>query len=212
MLNIFTPGADLIKNERKRQIEQEGFTQEHDLVQIQNELSYAAVCYAHPNHCYVKKKDDNPSGFPVVTLEGAAAPQGDGEYLIVPPAFWPWAPSAWKPCPNDRIRELTKAGAIIAAEIDRLRNARLTSLRALAKGLHENELEPFSFERMTPDTVAVTADRRLAWRSDIEWTPGQSQMQLCIDEDLMYDFEADGEEYVFGEIKIIGIIPISLIK
>ena len=116
------------------------------------------------------------------------------------------------PAPNDRIRELTKAGAIIAAEIDRLRNARLTSLRALAKSLHEDELEPFSFEKMTPDAVAVTADRRLAWRTDAEWTPEQKDMELCVDEDLIrYDFDADGEDVVFGNVKIIGIIPVSLI-
>ncbi len=44
---------------------------------------------------------------------------------------WPWDPKWWKPLYNDeedqtpdeidnRIRELTKAGALIAAEIDRL--------------------------------------------------------------------------------------------
>ena len=38
----------------------------------------------------------------------------------MPPTLWPWALSQWKPTPDDRIRELTKAGALIAAEIDRL--------------------------------------------------------------------------------------------
>lgn len=33
---------------------------------------------------------------------------------------WPWASVFWKPSPNDRVRELAKAGALIAAEIDRL--------------------------------------------------------------------------------------------
>ena len=36
-----------------------------------------------------------------------------------PPAHWPWL-DGWKPTPDDRIRELAKAGALIAAEIDRL--------------------------------------------------------------------------------------------
>lgn len=35
--------------------------------------------------------------------------------------WWPWAWNYWKPTPNDRMRELVKAGALIAAEIDRLR-------------------------------------------------------------------------------------------
>ena len=34
--------------------------------------------------------------------------------------YWPWARNWWKPTPDDRIRELVKAGALIAAEIDRL--------------------------------------------------------------------------------------------
>lgn len=38
-----------------------------------------------------------------------------------PPAYWPWAPGYWKPTPHDRVRQLTKAGALVAAEIDRLR-------------------------------------------------------------------------------------------
>ena len=33
---------------------------------------------------------------------------------------WPWNVVWWKPTPDDRIRELAKAGALIAAEIDRL--------------------------------------------------------------------------------------------
>ena len=35
-------------------------------------------------------------------------------------ALWPWAPVWWKPSPDNRVRELVKAGALIAAEIDRL--------------------------------------------------------------------------------------------
>ena len=36
------------------------------------------------------------------------------------PKSWDW--TWWKPSPNDRIRELSKAGALIAAEIDRILN------------------------------------------------------------------------------------------
>ena len=35
--------------------------------------------------------------------------------------LWPWKEAWWKPTPEDRIRELVKAGALIVAEIDRLR-------------------------------------------------------------------------------------------
>ena len=36
--------------------------------------------------------------------------------------LWPWEQEWWKPSPNDRVRELVKAGALIAAEIDRLQS------------------------------------------------------------------------------------------
>ena len=83
-------GAELIANERKRQIEEESFDATHDSRNNNQELAYAAVCYA---------------GRPFIK----------GYY-------WPssWDSSWWKPSPNDRIKELTKAGALIAAEIDRL--------------------------------------------------------------------------------------------
>jgi hypothetical protein len=35
-------------------------------------------------------------------------------------ALWPWDLTWWKPSPDDRIKELKKAAALIAAEIDRL--------------------------------------------------------------------------------------------
>ena len=43
----------------------------------------------------------------------------DCELLGIPPT-WPWDESWFKPTPDDRIRELVKAGALILAEIDRL--------------------------------------------------------------------------------------------
>jgi hypothetical protein len=33
---------------------------------------------------------------------------------------WPWKSEEWRPVPKDRLRELIKSGALIAAEIDRL--------------------------------------------------------------------------------------------
>lgn len=83
-------GAEIIAAERKRQIEQEGWSEEHDDAHKWGELAWAATCYAMP---------------PL-----------DGRGLN-----WPWDRKWWKPTPDDRIRELAKAGALIAAEIDRLK-------------------------------------------------------------------------------------------
>lgn len=87
-----------IIEERKRQIEKEGYTPEHDDEHKYWELIDAAVCYIDTPYydAWVKNGKDIPDN-------------------------WPWDKKYWKPTPNDRIRELTKAGALIAAEIARLR-------------------------------------------------------------------------------------------
>jgi len=89
-------GIALIVAERRRQIDSEGWTPEHDDEHGNNSLAFAAAAYAIPE-----------------------SHRGDPAY----PRFWPWELRWWKPSPNDRIRELTKAGALIAAEIDRMQRA-----------------------------------------------------------------------------------------
>lgn len=88
-------GIELIAEERKRQIEVEGWTLEHDSIGNNNEqLAQAAALYALPKVFRSYEYDVRN--------------------------IWPWDFKWWKPTPNDRVRELVKAGALIAAEIDRL--------------------------------------------------------------------------------------------
>lgn len=93
-------GAERIVAERQRHTDVEGWTPEHDAAQVNGELALAAVSYALP--------DRNRAHW-LTAL---------GQRLC--PLFWPWRPEFWKPAPDDRIRELEKAGALCAAEIDRL--------------------------------------------------------------------------------------------
>lgn len=95
-------GAELIAAERQRQVAAESWMPEHDDNYTNNELALAAYAYCLP-------EDERPG----VT-------DSCGKFT---PAGWPWGQSWWKPSPNDRIRELVKAGALIAAEIDRLQRA-----------------------------------------------------------------------------------------
>lgn len=89
-------GVELIAAERKRQIEEEGWSAEHDdATHAIGDLAKAAQCYA------ALIMYENP------------------EYALNPPAWWPWDPKWWKPSPN-QLRNLAKAGALIAAEMDRL--------------------------------------------------------------------------------------------
>ncbi len=102
-------GAQRIASERQRQIDEEGWTPEHDDQHRDRELAWAAISYAVPDGsevCRVFK-----SSFRGLQLKDT----------------WPelWS-SVWdkRPLPGHsttkRIRALERAGALIAAEIDRL--------------------------------------------------------------------------------------------
>lgn len=99
-------GAELIARERERQIVEERWTKEHDDQHRQDELALAAACYALPE--YARSLDSGGGGMRVS--------------INVRHLLWPFSRSWWKPS-SDRINELTKAGALIAAEIDRLQRA-----------------------------------------------------------------------------------------
>jgi hypothetical protein len=83
--------------ERRRQIEVEGWTPEHDDAHHAGDLAQAAACYADP--CPVL------NGFPSARI----------------PERWPWKGWWWKP--KDRRSNLVRAGALILAEIERLDRA-----------------------------------------------------------------------------------------
>lgn len=102
-------GIERIAAERKRQIEQEGWTPEHDDEHNDASLAVAGACYAGMAHFLNKAEDEHERQ--VMTEEAA------------PSVMWPWATSWWKPS-ADSIRNLEKAGALIAAEIDRLERTR----------------------------------------------------------------------------------------
>jgi hypothetical protein len=91
-------GIERIAAERKRQIEKEGFTAEYDKQYANGDLADAATCY-------VMREDFR------IRRQGA---------MTVKEMIWPWYDEWWKPSPDSRIRELEKAGALIAAEIDRI--------------------------------------------------------------------------------------------
>lgn len=101
-------GIELITKERQRQIDVEEWTSEHDDEYINGELASAGACYAMPR----KEREKYQS---VSFIKGSV-----GALKVWYPRWWPWKVFWWKPTPDDRIRELTKAGALILAEIDRL--------------------------------------------------------------------------------------------
>lgn len=95
-------GIELIAEERARQITEERWDASHDDKHIAGELSSAAACYAEGSMLFVDTHD------------------GDSQSMGFE-CLWPWEAKDWKP--GSRIRELQKAGALIAAEIDRINRA-----------------------------------------------------------------------------------------
>ncbi len=95
-------GCELIAEERARQINVEGWTPEHDDQHTGGQMARAAACYAD------------------VATVNVCDPECPMEDLLNTMAeFWPWD-EAWMKPSSDPIRNLVKAGALIAAEIDRL--------------------------------------------------------------------------------------------
>jgi hypothetical protein len=104
----------LIQQERSRQIYDEGWTTEHDDKHTDGELAEAASCYAAWAHSISFKPED------IYITKGKENLPKDALLLVERNHRWPWAKEWWKPTPDDRIKELVKAGALIVAEIERL--------------------------------------------------------------------------------------------
>jgi len=91
-------GVELIAEERQRQLHEEHRTTENDDLLVNGELALAGACYA----------------------EFSAAIDRDEQHRTQE-SYWPWHETWWKP--TTPLRDLVKAGALIAAEIDRLQRA-----------------------------------------------------------------------------------------
>src|SRR5690348_10058179 len=106
-------GIELIADERARQISGEGWTAEHDDGHKAGEIAMAAAVYASPEPIYVH-------GIRVVPANSARGLADCYQYDFKEKKgywdAWPWH-DGWLKRTN-RIRDLTKAGALIAAEID----------------------------------------------------------------------------------------------
>lgn len=91
-------GVELIASERQRQISSEGWSADHDDTHDKGEMAQAAASYA-------LHAAGISSSYPKGIQNGCCM-------------WWPWAKRWWKP--RTPIKDLVRAGALIAAEIDRL--------------------------------------------------------------------------------------------
>lgn len=102
-------GTELIAEERRSQILKEGFTPDHDKQHREGELVQAAMCYATVASAQIR--GSSVEEWPVSMFDGFA------DSIVE----WPWDEEFYKPSP-DVIRNLVKAGALIAAQIDRIQS------------------------------------------------------------------------------------------
>lgn len=95
-------GVEMITAERERQVTEEGHSDAHDDEHDRGEIIAAAIAYA----AVAERQVCGGESMPDVEVS------------------WPLERSSWKP-KGQPIRNLVRAGALIAAEIDRLRRASL---------------------------------------------------------------------------------------
>ncbi|HYG67166.1 MAG TPA: hypothetical protein VD838_05880 [Anaeromyxobacteraceae bacterium] len=121
MPDALRPGVVAIAQERSRQLTEEGWTPEHDDLHENGELAAAAAAYVA-----FAREQERVGGR--LGLEDTTRLQGMVAEL------WPsaWGLDWWKPS-DDPLRNLQKAGAMVAAEIDRIERRR--------KHLQEHGLE-----------------------------------------------------------------------
>lgn len=110
-------GIELIAEERERQVSQERWTAEHDDRHKENQLLNAAGCYIQ--HVIGRGW---LLGSPLLDALSHIK-NGKSLYRKEPrPRDWPWAKRWWKP--KGKIEDLVRAGALIAAEIDRIQRTK----------------------------------------------------------------------------------------
>jgi hypothetical protein len=103
-------GAELIAQERNRQLNELGYTSDIDDSYTEGELLGAALSYAF-----------------AAGVLALSSPEERAEHGLViqdPPETWPWHPDVWHPA-DTAVGNYAKAGALMAAEMDRV--ARLTA-------------------------------------------------------------------------------------
>lgn len=103
------------------------------------------------------------------------------------PMWWPWDPTWWKPS-DDPVRNLVKAGALVAAEIDRLRRAAGD--------------DPYVIPRPTPGSTPRLAELG----EDGQWLVGYGHLEQRVFLSFAVTHVA-GTEGIEAAGELIGLYP-----
>ena len=109
-------GIELITEERLEQLEKHNWTSKHDDKHKSGELAYAAAICASTLRIYHKHEYANNIHFDVLAMKGWKLPLNWDGNVLLDNCKNPLLNSSYK----IRIHQLKVAGALIAAEIDRL--------------------------------------------------------------------------------------------
>ena len=109
-------GIELIAEERQRQIDVKGYDANHDLHHNFEELTNAAKTYINAAFLTTESKERGYSNEAAISWHEYNEPW-EWKYLKL---GWPWEEDSFKP--TTPLQDLIKAGALIAAAIDRLQN------------------------------------------------------------------------------------------
>lgn len=167
-------GVTEIAKERTRHWEEEGWNRAHDDQHTEGELAKAGAVYALP----IKLRSSSPTA-----TEGPGLKIGD--YI------WPFSNDWYKPTPENRVKELAKAGALMAAEIDRLKRIKVFRVNECdwvlahtlpeAKSWYKNEVG-MSAEEAFNNPVELTDEKLRALRFTKENGQKVSFKQRLIEE------------------------------
>lgn len=154
-----TEGLRIISHERQRQLSVKGWTLEHDDSHTRAQILLAALAYG-----WAAKRQ--------LTFNSEIPPQ---------PIDWVWGENWWKPS-KDPIRNLAKAGALIAAEIDRLLRLEERKAQSDPKGSKRSNATGVAHKESAspPSLVSSTTEEQkdLGEPGDVEPKSATGQMAL----------------------------------
>lgn len=108
LTTLNTQAAIDVLSERQRQIDEEGWTPEHDDQHRRGELVAAALAYGTRATVWLRLQTQGKDEGEIALMAGRASL----------PATWPWEPKWWKP--HGLRRCLVIAAALIIAQIEAL--------------------------------------------------------------------------------------------
>lgn len=143
-----SPAMQAVIAERRRQIEAEGWSADHDDKHAHGELARAGACYALGRISAFTVAD----GKSIPLHDSRGLPIGSLNLSVSDVSLWPWERTWWKP--RDFRRNLVRAAALILAEIERFDRQRKAKTAHVFKASVGADGKVSSFDVVVAHAVA----------------------------------------------------------